>query len=332
MSCRATNLPSESEPAPHRAEAAAAENAANASVMMAAASEVPARCRGRPQFGSEVAFQIDRVVFAWAHLEALAGAFASVGLTTDYGGIHTNGATHMATLGFGDGSYLELISVRQPGQQAPVWQHHIATNGGLCAWSVSVGDVHRVSDRLRTLQVPVDGPRSSNRRRPDGETIESEIAFVGAEGMGSLHPFMITDRTPRENRVRVSESLDGSGLAGLDSVVLAVPDVVAAAIEFQRVYGAGEPVDIDADAFPGRTVQLHGEPVAITSPASAGDWVARRIATYGPTPCACLIRATDMAASRDRLPLTEPARFGDREVAWIDSEKLRPLRIGVVPE
>ena len=309
-----------------------AENAANASVMMAAASEVPARCRGRPQFGSEVAFQIDRVVFAWAHLEALAGAFASVGLTTDYGGIHTNGATHMATLGFGDGSYLELISVRQPGQQAPVWQHHIATNGGLCAWSVSVGDVHRVSDRLRTLQVPVDGPRSSSRRRPDGETIESEIAFVGAEGMGSLHPFMITDRTPRENRVRVSESLDGSGLAGLDSVVLAVPDVVAAAIEFQRVYGAGEPVDIDADAFPGRTVQLHGEPVAITSPASAGDWVARRITTYGPTPCACLIRSTDMAASRDRLPLTEPARFGDREVAWIDSEKLRPLRIGVVPE
>ena len=327
MSCRATNQPSESEPAPRRAE-----NAANASVMMAAVSAIPTRCRGRPQFGSEVAFQIDRVVFAWAHLEALAGAFASVSLTTDYGGIHTNGATHMATLGFGDGSYVELISVRQPGQQAPVWQHHIATNGGLCAWSVSVGDIHRVSDRLRALEMPVDGPRSSSRRRPDGETIESEIAFVGAEGMGSLHPFMITDRTPRENRVRVSESINGSGLAGLDSVVLAVPDVEAAAIEFQRVYGAGEPVDIDADAFPGRTVQLHGEPVAITSPASAGDWVARRIATYGPTPCACLVRSTDMAASRDRLPLTEPIRFGDRKVAWIDSEKLRPLRIGVVPE
>ena len=124
-------------------------------------------------------FQIDRVVLAWAHLEALAGAFASIGLTTDYGGIHTNGVTHMATLGFGDGSYVEIISVRQPGQQAPVWQHHIATNGGICAWSVSVGDVHRISDRLRTLGMPVDGPRASSRRRPDGETIESELAFVG---------------------------------------------------------------------------------------------------------------------------------------------------------
>ena len=288
--------------------------------------------RGRPEFGSEVAFQIDRVVLAWAHLEALAGAFASVGLTTDYGGIHTNGATHMATLGFADGSYLELISVRQPGQQAPVWQHHISTNGGICAWSVSVGDVHKVGDRLRTLGMPVDGPRSSHRRRPDGETIESEIAFVGAEGMGSLHPFMITDRTPRENRVRISNSLNGSGLAGLDSVVLAVPDVEAAAIEFQRVYGAGEPVDIDTEAFPGRTVQLHGEPVAITSPGAADDWVDRRIRTYGPTPCACLVRSNNMTASRERLPLTEPAGFGEREVAWLDSEKLRPLFVGVVPE
>ena len=278
-----------------------------------------------------MAFQIDRVVLAWSHLEALAGAFASVGLATDYGGIHTNGVTHMATLGFGDGSYLEIISVRQPGQQAPVWQHHIATSGGICAWSVSVGDVHKVSDRLETLGMPVDGPRSSRRRRPDGETIESELAFVGAEGMGSLHPFMITDRTPRRNRVRVSGSVDGSGLAGLDSVVLAVPDVEAAASEFQRVYGAGEPVDIDVGAFPGRTVRLHGEPVALTSPSAGDDWVARRLRTYGPTPCACLVRSTDIAASRDRLPLTEPARFGDREVAWLDSEPLHSLRIGVVP-
>ena len=279
-----------------------------------------------------MAFQIDRVVLAWAHLEALAGAFASAGLATDYGGIHSNGATHMATLGFADGSYLELISVRQPGQQAPVWQHHIATNGGFCAWSVSVSDVHKIGERLRMLGIPVDGPRSSSRRRPDGETIESEIAFVGAEGMGSLHPFMITDRTPRENRVRLSHSIAGSGLAGLDSVVLAAPDVEAAAIEFQRVYSAGEPVDIDTGTFPGRTVQLHGEPVAITSPASPDDWVARRIGTYGPVPCACLVRSTNMAASRERLPLTEPERFDRREVAWLESEMLRPLRIGVVSE
>ena len=277
-----------------------------------------------------MAFRIDRVVLAWSHLEALAGAFASVGLTTHYGGIHTNGATHMSILGFDDGTYIELISVRQPGQQAPVWQRHIATNGGPCAWSVSVGDVHKVGERLKALEIPVDGPRASSRRRPDGETIEAEVAFVGAEGMGALHPFMITDRTPRENRVRTSDSVRGGELAGLDSVVLAVPDVEVAAIEFQRVYGTGEPIDVDAGAFPGRTVQLHGEPVALTSPGSPGDWVARRIETYGPTPCACLVKSADAEASRKRLPLTVPEGFGEREAAWIDTETLRPLHIGIV--
>ena len=277
-----------------------------------------------------MAFRIDRVVLAWSHLEALAGAFASVGLTTHYGGIHTNGATHMSILGFDDGTYIELISVRQPGQQAPVWQRHIATNGGPCAWSVSVGDVRKAGDRLKTLEMPMDGPRASSRRRPDGETIEAEIAFVGAQGMGSLHPFMIADRTPRENRVRTSDSVKGGELAGLDSVVLAVPDVEVAAIEFQRVYGTGEPIDIDAGAFPGRTVQLHGEPVALTSPGSRGDWVARRIETYGPTPCACLVKSADADASRKRLPLTVPEGFGGREAAWIDTETLRPLHIGIV--
>ena len=277
-------------------------------------------------------FQFDRMVLAWSHLEALAGAFASAGLATDYGGIHTNGATHMSTLGFNDGTYLELISVRQPGQQAPVWQRHIETSGGLCAWSVSVGDIHKISEKLKKLRMPVDGPRTLRRRRPDGEAVEVEIAFVGAEGLGQLHPFMITDHTPREHRVRVSDSARGSALAGLDSIVLAAPDVEATAIEFQRVYGAGEPVDIDTDAFPGRTVRLQGEPVVITSPASPDDWVAQRIEAYGPTPCACLIKSTDVAAARERLPFTELSRFGEREVGWLNSETLRPLCIGIVPQ
>ena len=59
--------------------------------------------------------------------------------------------------------------------------------------------------------------------------------------------------------------------------------------------------------------------------------MARRIEAYGPAPCACLVRTTNMAASRERLPLTESVRFGDREVAWLDSENLTSLRIGVTP-
>lgn len=279
-----------------------------------------------------MSFRIDRVVFAWSRMEALAGAFARVGLSTDYGGIHTNGATHFSTLGFMDGSYLEIVSVRQPGQQAPVWQRHIETDGGACAWSITVDDMHRVGSRLANLGIPLDGPRASTRRRPDGESVESEIMFIGADGMGSLHPFMVSDQTPRRNRVQVSESVRAGELEGIDSVVIAVPDVEVAAIELQRIYGAGEPVDIDSSAFPGRIVFLEGEPVSLVSPGGADDPLADLIERYGPTPCGCLIRSRDMAASQERLPLSSPGVFAKRQFAWIKFDGFDNLNIGVIAE
>ncbi len=276
-----------------------------------------------------MSFRIDRVVFAWSRMEALALAFARVGLATDYGGIHSNGATHFSTLGFMDGSYLEIVSVRQPGQQAPVWQRHIETDGGACAWSIMVDDMHLIGSRLANLGIPLDGPRASARRRPDGESIESEIMFVGADGMGSLHPFMVSDHTPRRNRVQVSDSVRDSELEGIDSVVIAVPDAEVAAIELQRVYGAGEPIDIDCSAFPGRVMLLEGEPVSLVSPGSADDWIADLIDRYGPTPCGCLIRSRDMAASQQRLPLSSSGFFGKRPFAWIEFDH---LNIGVISD
>ncbi|PSQ09805.1 hypothetical protein BRC93_12015 [Halobacteriales archaeon QS_5_70_15] len=58
---------------------------------------------------------VDHAVVAGSDLDALGTAFADVGLETEYGGEHSNGVTHNRTLGFADGSYLELISTIEPG-------------------------------------------------------------------------------------------------------------------------------------------------------------------------------------------------------------------------
>ena len=79
--------------------------------------------------------RIDHVTIAASRLEAAASAFAAAGLDTEYGGHHSNGATHMSLLGFEDGSYIELVSVVRPGLQAPRWQAHIAHDVGPCAWA-----------------------------------------------------------------------------------------------------------------------------------------------------------------------------------------------------
>ena len=68
--------------------------------------------------GERGLLKIDHVTIAGPRLEAMQAAFAGLGFTTDYGGPHSNGITHMALLGFRDGSYIELISSLEPGRMA----------------------------------------------------------------------------------------------------------------------------------------------------------------------------------------------------------------------
>ena len=81
----------------------------------------------RNEPAAPIQLTIDHVTIAGSTLATLEAGFAAIGLTTDYGGPHSNGVTHMSLLGFDDGSYIELISSMQPGQKDNVfWGEHIA--------------------------------------------------------------------------------------------------------------------------------------------------------------------------------------------------------------
>src|SRR5262249_49892786 len=58
---------------------------------------------------------VDHASICGLDLQAMQQAFSDAGLKPDYGGPHTNGGTHMALLGFDDGSYLEFIARQTPG-------------------------------------------------------------------------------------------------------------------------------------------------------------------------------------------------------------------------
>jgi hypothetical protein len=88
-----------------------------------------------------MSLRVDHVTIAGPHLTPLEHAFAGIGLKPTYGGLHSNGITHMAMLSLGDGSYIELISTLEAGQTSPLWRAHIAGDGGPCAWAVEADDV-----------------------------------------------------------------------------------------------------------------------------------------------------------------------------------------------
>lgn len=115
---------------------------------------------------------IDHVTVAGQDLDALSTAFTDAGLPAEYGGTHSNGATHMSIVGFRDGSYIELVSTVDSTTTSPWWHAPIYGDGGPCAWAIDVDNIDEASETLRDRGVSVEGPIDYERERADGTLVE----------------------------------------------------------------------------------------------------------------------------------------------------------------
>jgi hypothetical protein len=187
--------------------------------------------------------RIDHVTVAGDVLADLEAEFASVGLPPEYGGEHSNGATHMSLLGFDDGTYVELLSAteraRAAGRDDYWWADRIRADAGPAAWAVRSTDVERDADRLEAAGVPVAGPRSYQREREDGVTVAWDLAFPGSGEPGSLLPFLIEDRTPRRYRITPTEGVADGPIRGVETVVVGVPDLDDSTEALRDAFGLG---------------------------------------------------------------------------------------------
>jgi hypothetical protein len=279
--------------------------------------------------------KIDHVSIAWSDLAFLQTSYEKIGLETDYGGVHSNGVTHMAILGFNDGSYIELISVVNPGQPSPSWGKQIAQNGGPCAWAVEVEDLDAEVERINKLGIRTIGPDDYHRRRPDEVLVEWQLAFLGDEEPGATLPFLIKDRTPRDYRVKPSGSVSSTELVGVDQVIIGVRYLENAIKLFQRVYGWKEPLRSDGLEGIFEGVQLAGfenSPVTLASPKDERSWLGRRLEQFGNSPCSFLIGSKSLMETRDRYHLVDTQEWIDKkkEIAWIPSSKLGGIRLGFI--
>lgn len=293
-----------------------------------------------------MALTIDHVPYACADLDEATAALESLGLAPEYGGVHDNGVTHMALLGFGDGSYLELISERDDaaGEDHGFWPDHIRADAGPAAWCVRVPDVVAECKRVLDAGHPVRGPLYGSRERDDGTLVEWDRAEFGTEENRLRLPFAISDRTPLSYRVTPSPSVADGPLTGTEQVLLGVRDLDAAVRTFERLYRWPRPIRASVPEV-GRVASFPGTPVALVTPdggepdsedADGGnadtdddEWLADRLATFREGPCACLFATEDLDAARREYPLREPTDWPDGRVAFFDSDDVG-RRLGVV--
>jgi hypothetical protein len=270
--------------------------------------------------------RLDHVTVAGRSLDALDGAFESVGLPPTYGGTHSNGVTHMSTLSLPDGNYVECISTREAGAESPWWDAHIRTDAGPCAWCVRVPDAAEAAATFRNRGVTVDGPHEFARERPDGTRLEWELVYLGGGDPGSVLPFCIADTTPRE--WRVGEPLGDTGLAGIATVVVGVRDLDRAVERLRAAFDLPAPTRGGSDRLGARLARFPDAPVALATP-TGERWLADRLDTVGASPCAYLFDAAAGATERYPVAVTEP--WGEAEAAWLDPDAVGGIRhLGLV--
>ena len=268
---------------------------------------------------------------AGSNLDRLCAAFASAGLPPDYGGVHSNGITHMASLGFNDGSYVELISTVTAGARAPWWPDHIAGDAGPCGWCARTTDIVAEADRLKSRGLPVRGPLPYHRDRADGARVEWDLAFPNEGPPGAVIPFLIQDRTPRSLRVRPSTGLAGSELRGVAMVVIAVRDAAWSVALFEDLYGWTRRLTRPDQAFGATVVHFRGTPVALAEPATGSAWL-ERIDSFGECPAAILLHSSDLAASTRRFSAARAGKWLGGPALWFDPAQLGGTRLGIIQE
>src|SRR5581483_6838274 len=267
-----------------------------------------------------------------SNLDSLRQAFTSVGLGSDYGGPHANGVTHMALLGFENGSYLELIAPQNAGKVAGSGCSNLmAGDAGPCAWAISSQDIGEDVARLKAAGVPVSGPEDGSRKRPDGMSVEWQTANLGSGAPGTTLPFLIQDRTPRAWRVQPTESLKDSGLTGFAMIVVGVRDLNAASALFEKAFNWQPPVIEEHGDFDAKLAYFPGMHVILATPLRAGrGWLAERLQKFGDSPAAFLLSARDFSAVSKKFHLSGNKTWFQQQVSWFDEHKLNGWRIGVV--
>ena len=278
--------------------------------------------------------EIDHGTFCSSSLDELRKAFAEAGLTTHYGGPHANGATHMALLGFKDGSYLELIAPMKPetsgsGLMAG-WAKHMHCDAGACAWAIRTSKIQNEVDRLRAEGITVTSPEQGGRKKIDGAVLSWQTAAAGPGSAGALLPFMIQDETSRDLRVRPSEGVLDAGLTGIGIVILSVANLNASIQLFRKAYGWPEP-EIEEHQEPGaRLAYFPNTSVVLATPLDSRSLLASRLERVGDCPLAFLLATRDIEVASRRFRLVRADTWFHRKVAWFDEKKLRGARLGVI--
>jgi catechol 2,3-dioxygenase-like lactoylglutathione lyase family enzyme len=187
-----------------------------------------------------MAFLLDHVVIAVADLDRAIAHYRSLGFTVRPGGVHHGGVSHNALVVFADRSYFELIAFRQDAPDNRWWQLLKNAGEGIVDFALLPDDMETDLAAVRGRGLDMEGPIAGGRIRPDGVTVEWQIARPKTTDL----PFWCYDVTARVLRVPIGEHPNAA--TGISQVRIAALNLPASRERYHAPVG-GNGIDPTAE-------------------------------------------------------------------------------------
>lgn len=180
---------------------------------------------------------IDHVLVAVEDLAKASEAYGRLGFRVLPGGEHPAVGTHNALVPLADGSYLELIAVRQPefARDFPFGRLVLETldrPNRLAGFALDSSDLAGDLPAIRGRGLTIVKAPPGGRLRPDGR----QVSWQTAHPEDAQLPFVIQDLTPRELRVPPpTEGLNAATRIGW--VEVGAADLQPAITAYMQLFG-----------------------------------------------------------------------------------------------
>jgi hypothetical protein len=256
--------------------------------------------------------RIDHVIVAAPDLTALEAAFIRLGFHVVGGGQHPHLGTRNRIIVLDQG-YIELLVIADEQVVSPAIRERIARAPGWIGFALQSADIAAEAEAMRARGVDTRGPRPGRLVATNGNvrswrtvTVSGDDLFSAAEPI----PFLIQhDSTSAQHQRELAGddaiSPHPNGALRLHSVSLAVANLSAAAVNFDRTYGlaVGGPV-IMSELLGSNTLALQltapGEAIVLAQPVRDG-LANDRLLSAGEGVCCVSIAVADVAITQSYL-------------------------------
>lgn len=185
---------------------------------------------------------IDHIVIAVNDLDTAIETYTNLGFTVVEGGKHPTGS-YNALIAFEDGAYIEILAFYEESLDHPWWNLLHKRGGGLIDFCMVTDDIRADHAQFRELGVDMSDIVDLSRKRPDGYLLEWINNKTYDEYQGVI-PFIIEDKTPREERVP-KETNHANGVTGIYTMTFATADLELPQEIMGEMLGEPEPIQYD---------------------------------------------------------------------------------------